>query len=233
MVVFSVYFCVLAVVTMVKSHITFYDTFKDHKMRFTSLEFWIIHIPPFLVLFVVFDSIYLGKSDLNEGFWVANALTSLFIWMRLLSFLQSHEKLSFIISMLIASFKEMKDFLIIFFIGVLAFSDSIKSLRQSLYSYDLMDPVVTKEDDPSGFTEVFDVWFGEYYNSIRTTYYISLGSFDSGETDLYSFWTWPIFFLCTILNIIILLNLVIAIVCDIFTRVLDKSVENRYFLMAK
>lgn len=50
---------------------------------------------------------------------------------------------------------------------------------------------------------------------------------------MYNFWSWLIFLLCTIFNIIILLNLLIAIVNDIFNRVISERVENRYSLMCK
>lgn len=67
---------------------------------------------------------------------------------------------------------------------------------------------------------MMNIWFGEWWAAIQTTYYISIGGFDSEEVNLYDFWSWTIFFICTIFNIIILLNLLIAIVNDIFNRVI-------------
>lgn len=118
-------------------------------------------------------------------------------------------------------------------IGVFAFTDGFKSIRQVLYTQRTMESPVEFIEDPQGFYENFDAWFGEWWHAFRTTYYVSLGGFDPAETDLYSLFTWPIFFLCSIFNIIILLNLLIAIVCDIFDRVLAQATENRYFLLAK
>lgn len=98
-----------------------------------------------------------------------------------------------------------------------------------------MDPVVrhTGSGDMETFGEAVDILFGEWWRAIQTTYYISIGGFETEEVNLYSIWSWPIFFFCTIFNIIILLNLLIAIVNEIFNRVMVQKVQNRYSLMCK
>ena len=53
------------------------------------------------------------------------------------------------------------------------------------------------------------------------SYNIALGTFDPVETDEYNIYTYVLFIFFSILNIIIMMNLVIAIVNDIFVRVMS------------
>ena len=71
-----------------------------------------------------------------------------------------------------------------------------------------------------------EFWFGEYWKALQTTYYISIGGFDPAEADLYPVFGWIVFWTCTLFNIIILTNLLIAIVSEIFVRVMEHEVEN-------
>ena len=137
--------------------------------------------------------------------------------------------MSFIISMVLFSFVKMIEFLILLIIGVFMFADAIKSLRYILYDEGKFDRAVTPVDDPEGFYETFDVWFGEWWSAIMNSYYIALGAFDPGEVSLYSIFAWPIFLACTLFNIIVLSNLLIAIVCEIFNEVLAQKHENYYY----
>lgn len=69
------------------------------------------------------------------------------------------------------------------------------------------------------------MWFGEWIRAIKTTYYWSLGNFDSDEADGYSFASWFIFFILTIFNIVILINLLIALVNEIYNVVSAQKYE--------
>ena len=80
-------------------------------------------------MFAIIYSHYLGKERLTEGFWVTNSWASLFIWLRLILYLQSTEMMSFIISMLLACFSEMIAFIVLLLMGVIAFADGIASIR--------------------------------------------------------------------------------------------------------
>ena len=96
-----------------------------------------------------------------------------------------------------------------------------------------MEPIVQEVGQIDSWSGSISLWFGEWWHAIQTTYYISIGGFETDEVNLYSFWSWPIFFFCTIFNIIILLNLLIAIVNEIFNRVMVQKVQKSYSLMCK
>ena len=81
-------------------------------------------------------------------------------------------------------------------------------------------------EDPKNFEEAYKLWLGEWIAAIRYTYYSGLGNFENSEADEYGFFSWLIFFLATIFNIVILFNLLIAIVNDIFNRVISQKYEN-------
>ena len=86
-------------------------------------------ISPIFVFFTICYSWYLGRDSLNEQFWQVNGFAAIIIWLRLLIFLQSNERMSFIVSMVMTCFKTMGAFLALLFIGVLAFANAILSVR--------------------------------------------------------------------------------------------------------
>ena len=96
-----------------------------------------------------------------------------------------------------------------------------------------LDRIVEPFSETTNFDEFMTSWFGEWHMALRTTYYISIGDFSDDEMNKYSFYAWPVFFWCTIFNIIVLMNLLIAIVNDIFNRVMSRRLENRYKLMCR
>lgn len=206
---------------------------KDSTKSVFTIQYFILQLPVLLILFSMIYSHVVGKEYLSSTFWIINSWASLLIWYRMIIYLQSTESMSFIISMIEQSFREMTAFTAILFMGVFAFADSIKSIRQILYQEQEMDHVVPMQDDPDSFSGMMNIWFGEWWAALQTTYYISLGGFDPEEIDKYNFMAWLIFLLCSIFNIIILLNLLIAIVSDIFSRVITEQVENRFHRMSK
>ena len=228
--ILALYFVFLQILNQYKTKVTFKRTYGKASTAFT-LKYFIMQGSPIFVFGTIMYARYLGIDNLNEAFWIISAWASLMIWSRFLLYLQSTQTMSFVISMILACATEMTAFLLLLFIGILAFADGIKSIRQILYTGGTLDRVVNLETEPKGFIEFMSTYFGEWHNAMRTTYYISIGDFDADEMNQYSFWAWPVFFWCTIFNIIILLNLLIAIVNDIFNRVMTKRLENRYKLM--
>ena len=121
---------------------------------------------PILIVFSICYSNYRGFDNLNEFFWILNSWAALLVWWRMIFYLQSNSRMSFIISMVLISFVKMIEFIILLTIGVFMFADAIKSLRYILYDEKKMELAVTKVDDPDGFYETFNVWFGEWWSAI-------------------------------------------------------------------
>ena len=66
-----------------------------------------------------------------------------------------------------------------------------------------------------------------YILSWQRSFLIALGEFD-GNMENYSEADWLVFFLCCIFNIILLLNLLIAIISDTFAVISASAVANSY-----
>lgn len=117
----------------------------------------------------------------------------------------------------------MGSFLIIFFLGILAFSDADLSIKKILEIEGKIEPKEIPED-ASGY----DKYFASYFDSIKVSFLT--GALASPDENLmeYRNWDWIIFILCVLFNIIVLLNTLIAIVGQTFSEMLDAKVAEGY-----
>ena len=124
---------------------------------------------------------------------------------------------------------DMVAFMLVFFIGVLAFTDAFLSV-ESLYAY-RTDSAIKRGEIGLNMADgpYFDVVFRPYFDSFRKSFLVALGEF--GEyPDLMD---WPeghflIFMLCCLFNLIVLLNLLIAIISETFTTILASAEQTGY-----
>ena len=79
---------------------------------------------PLLNMITVYNA---GNRD-KEYFWSIKMIATLTIWLRSFIFLRNFEGFSWIISLTIQSIFDMGYFLLIFFIGVIAFADVFHSI---------------------------------------------------------------------------------------------------------
>jgi len=108
----------------------------------------------------------------------------------------------------------MKAFLIILVVTLLAFGDSFLAIAVS---------------NRGGDGEFVSSFFG----SFMYTYCLILGDFDTGDYDYNGqFLLYVFFLLCTLFNMIIMLNLLISIVSETFANVNAKANPNSYKEMA-
>ncbi len=107
---------------------------------------------------------------------------------------------------------DMRHFLFVLIIGIVAFGDSFLSIARGNPEMIMGD--AGEESNPARFTTGF-------VNSIIYTYTVILGGFDVSTYDnsiayvLVMF----LFLLCTIFNMIVMLNLLIAIISESFGNV--------------
>lgn len=115
--------------------------------------------------------------------------------MRGITYFRIFSKTRYMINLLIEIFKDIRSFVILLFYTTFAFSIMFYANEENS-----------------------DLKFGDYLSS---SYTINLGAF---ETDNYDSLQWLIFCLATLVNPIIMLNLLIAILGDTFSNVQDNMI---------
>lgn len=155
-------------------------------------------------------------------FWTVQTWAALVIWLRFLLYLRSVDKFSWMVRMITECITDMLPIFFIFFIGVLGFCDAFLSIDTKLA---LMGKIEGFEvaDDPN----YYEKYVQSYIIALQNAYLTSLGAFKL-NLDFYSEVDWIVFFICTIFNVVLLLNLLVAIVCETFTRVASTKVETSY-----
>jgi hypothetical protein len=129
------------------------------------------------------------------------AIVSFFMWFKLLYFLRMFKDTGYFIRMIVYVVHDIRFFLMVLFISLIAFGDAFLSLS------------LANESEENRF--VFNL-----LNSTIYTYRIILGDFDTEQFGLVSTGlVWLLFLLCTLFNMIIMLNLLISIISESFANV--------------
>ena len=127
----------------------------------------------------------------------AQIVTALFLWFKFITFLRPFKAYGHLIRMIGQVFADMRFFMVILFVLIIAFSDAFYSESNSL-----------PEDDR---------YIGNFFFAITFSYETALGAL---ETDNFQgFVPWLLFFAVTIFNLIVMLNLLIAIISETFDKV--------------
>ena len=102
--------------SIIKRH---FEYFKDLTRIFNI-------ITPTLILTNVYNT-----DELDEKyFWRIQSWSALAVWARFLMYLRTTKKFSWVIRMISECVSDMSTFLVVFFIGVVAFGDSFLSIAQ-------------------------------------------------------------------------------------------------------
>lgn len=143
------------------------------------------------------------------------SILSLFVWLKLLYFLRIFKPTRYYIRTITEVISKMKYFLALLLLTIIAFGDSMRQISTS---------------NPEGK----DFINGTFLTSIAFIYRMVLGDFDTnnfGEVAVPA--VWILFILCTVFNMIIMMNLLIAIISDAFAEVTAMSEQASYHEMAK
>ena len=116
-------------------------------------------------------------------------------------------------------------------LGVFVFADSFKSIRMSLHEDDVKVRDKDHMTDVNDFESFKKVWLGEFIQGFRTSFYTALGGFTTIDVDQYYDMQWFIFLICCLVNVILLLNLLIALISNIFDDVKETEKETVYQLL--
>jgi len=161
-------------------------------------------------LVITTSIVVLGIFDIGNAILVIGGLASFMVWIKLFYFLRIFRPTSSFIRMIVEMIKDIRIFLLIFFIAIFAFAN---------FYY-----VIEKGNKNDKVVEDFD---GDYGGAIVYTYMQALGELGNGNFGKSAFPSlyWVIFFMSTILLTITMLNLLIAIMGDTFDRVQEVAVE--------
>lgn len=142
-----------------------------------------------------------------------HSIATFFMWFKLLYFLRIFKNTSYLIRMIIEVIYDMKAFMLVWLISILAFSDSFLGLS-------LANPPDTK-------------FIMGFIDSFTFTYRLILGDWDTKDFGNVALpLVWILFLLCTIFNLIVMLNLLIAIISETFSRVNGNAISTGYKEMA-
>jgi len=161
-------------------------------------------------LVIVTSIVVLGIFDIGNAILVIGGLASFLVWIKLFYFLRIFRPTSSFIRMIVEMIKDIRIFLLIFFIAIFAFAN---------FYY-----VIEKGNKNENVVEDFK---GNYAGAIIYTYMQALGELGNDNIGASAFPSlyWIIFFMSTILLTITMLNLLIAIMGDTFDRVQEVAKE--------
>ena len=128
--------------------------------------------------------------------------------------------------------------MLVVLIGVLAFSDAFQSINQIAYmkaatevasgDEDFVEPPFDKDMEVEGFGTFWDKYLGEYVTILKSSF---IGSGIGFEGEGIALWTdpqWLLYLAAILFNAIVLMNLLLALVGEVFGEVHGKSAEYTY-----
>jgi hypothetical protein len=194
---------------------------EDVKAYFLTVDaVWNIFDLSSSILVILFCVIDFFRLDFNDSVVLIASIAVLLLWLKLFYFLRIFKKTSSFIRMIIEMFIDIGTFMLIFFIGILAFSNTF-------YILDMVQ--LSRTDELTGEVELYSISGDSYFTSIVYVYSTSLGEFNTDDINDHPFryMYWFLFFGTTIFLMITLLNLIISIMGDSFDRIYDVRKESQ------
>lgn len=162
-------------------------------------------INPTLVLMMLVNY-YIDDDRLQVNTWetIMSAFSTFTMWAKQLYFLRVFDAYSYLIRMINQVIIDMKEFLVVLMLAIVAFSDTYRTISDG-------------NDEDNRFVD-------GTADSFLMAYKMALGDFD---TDNFGKVAVPMciffFFLCTVFNMIVMFNLLIAIISETFTNVNENA----------
>ena len=238
--VFELASAVIALYFLIIETMVTYGLFKTGVKMAGTGELILNFLSPTLILVTQFVAIFLNSEDYPAAqayYWEVLAWTSFFLWYRFLLMLRSVRWMSPAISMVLACLKEIWPYFVILMVGVFAFTDAFQSMDQIAYKKSKFldsdddkfkrSPVDKTEsvDDISSF---FRVYLGEWLHILKSSFIGSVIGFEGEGTELWSESQYVLYLVCIIFNAIVLMNVLLALVGEIFGQVYGQSAEHTY-----
>ena len=172
--------------------------------------------PSFLILNLVYQ-------ENTPSFWRIQTWVALAIWFRFFLFLKRVDEYAWIVRMITICIREMVVFLLIFFIGIVAFADAFRAINKILEINWRIEPRFPIDQDI-----FFEKYFRESTDVVKSTILIAIGVFDDSNQEVMGKGEWLVFLLCCIFNLVLLLNLLVAVINEIYERVSETKIETTY-----
>ena len=142
-----------------------------------------------------------------------NSFITFFMWFKLLYFLRIFKTTGYLIGMILEVIKDMRHFFLVLLVTIIAFASSFLAISLG-------------NDEANQFTT-------SNLDATIFTYRMVLGDFDTGAFgEVATPVVWILFLLCTIFNMIVMLNLLIAIISETFAKVTELADQKIYQEMA-
>ena len=142
------------------------------------------------------------KNSLRYDLMVyLQVVTALLLWYKLLKFLRVNRNFAYLIRMINIVVADMFPFFVFFTILLLAFADAFYS-----------ESSISCDENPDG-----ENCFDNFFVAVVHSYTTALGEFDT--FDEWGLVAWTLFFICTVFNLIVMLNLLIAIIGATYQKV--------------
>ena len=139
-------------------------------------------------------------------------------------YLRTVNVFSWLIQTIVASVVDMVSFIVVLVIGIIAFADAFLSIETLLViSGDMTEEKNTLTKDSSDY----DKFLKAYVSAWQSSFLVALGEFD-GNLEFYRDQDWLVFFVCCFFNMIVMLNLLIAIISDSYGRIAGNQVNHTY-----
>lgn len=201
--------------------------FWSDKMEYFTTIWNYLDIIPCVGVFtmIIMNFIAYGVEDATVTSRQIQAVTSLFMWLKVLYFLRIYKATGYYIHLISQTIFDMRFFALILAITVIAFGDA-------MYNISVSNPAEVDEKDKDNIATNFML---SYFDGIIFTYRAMLGDFqnlDKFDTSNGTYLLWGMFLLFTFFNIIVMLNLLISIVSDTFGQVNALSLPTAYQTMA-
>eukprot|EP00347_Sterkiella_histriomuscorum_P022786 403337167 len=214
----TIFYPVLAVVVLFA---TYFLSNEMVQLRNNGLEYFTdvwnyIDIIPPVGIFTISVMILMGANGVEINIHYQRsliAIISFFMWMKLLYFLRIFRSTGYLIGMILEVIKDMRFFFVVLLITIIAFGSAFLTLSLG-------------NEEANQFTN-------SNVDAIIFTYRMILGDFDTeafGEVATPT--VWILFLLCTLFNMIVMLNLLISIISETFAKVTGLADQKIYQEMA-
>ena len=148
------------------------------------------------------------QPDFYQDVWYFRfqSLNALFMWARAIHMLKFNKSIGYLIYSMDSVMQDMKTFLFVLCLAIIGFALSFFSMSRSL---------AYKPGDDG-----FAPYLNAPIDALKFSYKSALGDFD---TDDFDEWNWIIFLFASILEVVVMLNLLIAIISATFERVASQE----------
>ena len=183
----------------------------------TSIWNYIDTVPPLLI----FVNIAIDHLDMYFDVDVhteraLQAICTFFMWLKFLYFLRIFKNTGYLIKMIIAVIYDMRHFMLVLMVAVCAFGDTFYSISMG---------------NPAGSEDRF---ITNFIGALIYSYRMALGEWDTGAFGSVAVTViWIFFLLSTVFNLIVMMNLLIAIISETFALVNSEAEQTSYQEMAK